>query len=166
MAAKMNRQQALDELAHEHHIEGPDIYLLELIPLIEMIWADGVAQEAEMDVMREYMIAHVGRLNEAAAMEVVTNDDVQRFFQRFCHERPAPELLKTIRELSVAVFLNSPDESRNREKRDTLLAYCLDIAAATVLEYPYGRRERIVAEEKAMLLEIMEHFQISLDREW
>ena len=164
MTSQLTREQALDRLALEHDIQGPDIYLLELIPLIEMIWADGVAQEGEIDIMRQFVLAHIERLAIAAGVTVVSQADVTRFFQRFVAERPSPQVLRDIRELSAAVVFRQRDDQANREKRNTLLGYCLDISAATVLDYPYGRRERIIEEEKKMLLEIMEYFHIALDR--
>jgi len=164
MSNPLSREQALDRLALEHAIEGPDIYLLELIPLIEVIWADGVAQAAEIDIMHEFVLGHVAGLTAAAGMEIVSEADVTRFFQRFISKRPSAIVLKDIRELSAAVMFGNSDSASNQEKSDTILAYCLDISAAAVLNYPYGRRDRIVQEEKKMLLEIMTHFHIALDR--
>jgi hypothetical protein len=40
---KMMRRDAIAELA-KHGIKGAQIYLIDLIPLIEMMWADGRIQ--------------------------------------------------------------------------------------------------------------------------
>jgi hypothetical protein len=36
-------------------ITDAQIYLIDLIPLIEMIWADGKAQEAEVSLLADYL---------------------------------------------------------------------------------------------------------------
>lgn len=162
--AAMTRQQALDVLEQEYQIQGADIYLLELIPLVEMIWADGVAQDGEIDVMRQFVLAHQKNLAEAAGFEIVTQADIERFFNRFCQVKPASGMLKAIRELSLSVILSSSDAAANQEKSELLLGYCMDIAAATVLEYPYGLRERIIEQEKKMLLEIIRHLHRATSR--
>jgi hypothetical protein len=47
------RQRAIDEL-EQHGIRGPNVYLIDIIPLIEMIWADGRVQEGELEILRTF----------------------------------------------------------------------------------------------------------------
>jgi hypothetical protein len=47
---------AIEEL-ERFGITGAQIYLIDLIPLIEMIWADGKAQDAEVSILADYLKA-------------------------------------------------------------------------------------------------------------
>ena len=48
------RETALAEL-RRFGIRGPNVYLIDLIPLIEMVWADGRAQPAELDHLETFV---------------------------------------------------------------------------------------------------------------
>ena len=50
-------------------ITGAQIYLIDLIPLIEMIWADGKAQDSEVSILADYSKAHVKHINQLAGYE-------------------------------------------------------------------------------------------------
>jgi hypothetical protein len=59
------REQAL-AILRRHGIRGAEVYLIDLIPLVEMIWADGKAQESEVAVFEEYLVSAV-RLSSSDA---------------------------------------------------------------------------------------------------
>jgi len=129
---RLTRREALEEL-RRHGIEGTDVYLMDIIPLIEMIWADGKAQPGEIDILENFLQRHVARLNRMSGYEVLTLDRARRFVDRFLAERPDPQLLHTLRELVAPVRLATSDEVLRRQVHDSLLAACLDIAASAVI---------------------------------
>lgn len=151
------RQRAIDDLEH-HGIRGPHVYLIDIIPLIEMIWADGRVQEGELEILKDFLHKHVSRINRVAGYEVLTYEKARDFVVGFLRKRPDPELLKTLRSLIVPLRMVSSEKDANQSLRDCLLAACLDIAASCVLEYPYGIGDRFNPEEKVCLFEILDSF--------
>ena len=155
---RLTRHEALAEL-RRHGIEGADAYLMDIIPLIEMIWADGRAQPGEVDILENFLQQHVARLNRMSGYAVLTMEQARRFVNRFLAARPDPQLLHTLRELVAPVRLATSDEALRSQVRDSLLAACLDIAASAVIDYPYGIDERFNTQEKRCFFEILESFE-------
>jgi hypothetical protein len=157
-------QQTLQILEAEHGITGGQVYLLELIPLIEMVWADGRSQKAEMDlVYRAVLDRMAGLSREAHGEAVVTVEEANAFLDRFLHTRPSPELLRRLRELAGPLVFSDADPAANEQRKDTLLELCMDIAAASVHHYPFGARERFMQAEKDLLLDLMRTLNIPPD---
>ena len=151
----LTRQEAVDKLKH-HGIKGAQVYLIDIIPLIEMIWADGRAQDSEVEILEDYLRSHVKHINELAGHEAMSLEGARGFVLHFLRDRPDPELLNTLRSLVAPIRLASSDAAANEALRDSLLAACLDIAASSVLEYPYGLGERFNPAEKRCFMEILE----------
>ena len=149
------RKEALERLS-DYGIEGAKIYLIDLIPLIEMIWADGKAQDSEVVILEDYLNKHVKHINRMAGYEVLTFELAWDFVLQFLRDRPDPELLKILRSMIVPVRLSTSDTDGNRALRESLLSACLDIASSAVLEYPYGLNERFNPAEKRCFFEILE----------
>lgn len=141
------RIDAVDQLA-ELGITGPDVYLLDTIPLIEMIWADGEAQRSELRLLDEFLEQHVRNVNELCGREVVTAPAARAFIDRFLSERPDPKLLSLLRDLFVDVRLDRAPESIRFARKQAVLDFCLDLGAACVAEYPHGDRQRFCRAEK------------------
>ena len=161
----IDREQALHMLVTHYGFQRNHIYLLELIPLIEMLWADGRNQAAEIKLLYQFTLQHMAELSRfAEGNELVPVDQINAFLDRFVHNRPDPKLLRDLREFTLALSFAHSDESRNLMKKRRILDFCMDIAAATVPHYPYGAHERIVAEEKQLLIELMEAFRIPPER--
>ena len=152
---KLTRQEALDELKR-YGITGSQIYLIDIIPLLEMIWADGKAQDGEVAILEDYLEKHVIHINELANCELLTLEGARSFVLQFLRKRPDTELLKTLRSLVAPVRLSSSDTAENNALRESLLAACLDIASSSVIEYPYGLGERLNPAEKRCFFEILE----------
>lgn len=143
----MNKQQAFDLLADEFDLKPVDFYFLELIPLIEMIWADGLNQKAELSLLYKFTVEHLAYLDRVSGYPFATIEDVNDFLDRFAHQRPPTQLLEKLRELVV-----QPIESGSANRHhSSILEYCLDIAAACATQYPFGLQERIVESEKELL---------------
>jgi len=158
------RNRILRELENEFDIHGGQFYLLSLIPLIEMIWADGKPQDHEVSLLREFLHSHVAELRTHIQDEdFLTTEEINTFLDRFLGSEPDARLLKRLRELAASVITDgSAGETRDREVF-RILDYCLDIAAASTPHYPYGPHERFSAKEKQMLYEIMKTFNIHPD---
>ncbi len=154
-----DRQLALDALEQLHGINGPAVYLLDLIPLVEMAWADGRCRPAEANLVYEFARRRVRELSEEAGGEaVVTSADAEAFVNRFLGQPPRSGMLPEIRRLAACVIFDHSDPAVNERRRRAVLEYCLDIGAASVGRYPYGPHERFGARKKALLLELADHF--------
>jgi len=150
----MSRADARAELA-ALGITGAEVHLLDTIPLIEMIWADGIAQSAELRLLDEFLAQHVRNLNELGERVVVTLERAREFVSRFLRERPDPDLLRLLRGLFVEVRLNAAPESVRSLRRQAVLDFCLDLGAACVAEYPHGDHQRFCQAEKRLFEELV-----------
>ena len=151
----ITREEALGKL-EEFGITGSQVYLIDIIPLIEMIWADGHAQDSEIVILEMYLNSHVAHINEIAGYEAITMDAAMEFVRRFTESRPNPNVMAALRSLVTPLRLSTVDCERNQKLREALLAVCLDIGASAVTHYPYGVRERFNPAEKRCFFEILE----------
>jgi hypothetical protein len=150
----------IQELLDRNNLPHNSVYLLELIPLIEMIWADGKTQEKEVTILQDFTIRHLANLSkDADGMEVVTVEEANEFIDYFLNQRPSKQLLSDLKSLSV----EQVRQTNNRDRRQVIIDYCMDIAGACVVEYPYLPSERIRTEEKELIREIVT--QLSLDHD-
>ncbi len=164
--SSLSREEILQEIVNNHDLSPQHIYLLDLIPLIEMIWADGKTQDAEISLLYDYVIRHLAELNnEAGGEDIVTVDDANAFLDRFLATRPDPALLKSLRELALTLSQQHSDPQRTANRGNNLLNFCLDIAAAAVAEYPYEKHDRVMESEKRLLTEIMFSLRLSSNRD-
>lgn len=133
------------------------IYLLELIPLIEMMWADGKNQEAEIELVHRYALEHLARLECAAAGQTVLSvAELNDFFDHPVHNRPDSGLLRKLCALATSSafgFHNSDLQTRTLGRQD-VLDRCLQIAIANI-HGPAASRKQLVAEEKRLLLDLV-----------
>jgi len=150
----LSRPDAVDRLA-QHGIAGADVYLLDLLPLIEMMWADGLVQPPELDLLDAFVAEHVGAINQLSGADVLSVEQARRFAWRFLKARPDERLMEELRSLIPPVRLSSSDAAGNQARREAMIEWCLDIGSACVAEYPYGNRERFKSSEKARFLAII-----------
>jgi len=148
------RSDGIVEL-ERYGISGSQVYLLDVIPLIEMMWADGIVQAEEWKLLLEFVSEHVANINAAAGLTVLTPKEAAEFVNRFSGERPDPTLLQHLRELIPSVRLSNSDPVTNQQRREAILQWCLDIGAACVANYPYGSHERFDAKEKECFKSIL-----------
>lgn len=148
------RPEAVERLAH-HGITGTDVYLLDLLPLIEMMWADGLVQQPEADLLDAFVVEHVAAINALSGAKILSVDDARRFAQRFLRERPDDGLMEELRSLIPSVRFSSSDQAGNDARRQVIIEWCLDIGAACVSEYPYADRDRFKNAEKDRFLAIL-----------
>lgn len=157
---RITREDALTVLETQYGIQGHEIYLLELIPLIEMVWADGRSKPPEAALVYEFALRRLAELDyEADGLNVLTAGQVNAFVERFLSKQPSPTMLRELRQLAMPVIFDHSDPQVNNKRRRMILEYCLDIGAATVPRYPYDAHERFSPPEKALLLELVEALQ-------
>ncbi len=135
-------------------ITDEKVYLVGLILLIEMIWADGQAQQGELDVLEDFLEQHVDKINKRAGCRILELQDAKKFVKPYIDKRPSPESIKSLRELVKPVCFTSEKEINENLKEDLLYA-CMDIAAISVTEYPFGLHERFNEEEKRCFFKML-----------
>ena len=152
------REEILEQLK-TFGITGKEVYFIDYIPLIEMIWADGKIQDGEMDIFYDFLEKHVAHLNKMAGYNAFNLEDAVQFVSGFFKERPSPDILKSLRQLAVHSGLYQGDSKKRAHFEKSLLAVCLDIGASSVTEYPYNLHERFNNEEKRCFFEIFDTFE-------
>lgn len=130
-------------------IKEEQVYLIDLLLLIEMAWADGRIQEAEVDILVDYLKTHVKNINRLSGCKVVSEKSAIEFVQKYLKSRPDPLMLSEIERLVAEIRINNKPEQEAECNRMAVLNGCLDIAASAVTKYPYGLTERFTSEEKA-----------------
>ncbi len=145
----MSRHDALQRL-ESFGITGSDVYLIDTVPLLEMIWADGRVQAEELAILDGFLRSHIKNVNELFGADVITYEQAHRFVARFLGERPDPELFSLFRSIVPLVATDSESGVMSIARRRAMLDFCLDIGAACVAEYPQGDHERFCQEEKAL----------------
>ena len=123
------------------------------------MWADGQTQQAELDIFYEFLEKHVRHLNQMAGYDAFELEDAVRFVARFLKERPAPEMLETLRNLAACSGLHQTNQQQRKLFEKSLLTLCLDIASSSVVDYPSGVQERFSAAEKQCFFEILDTFE-------
>lgn len=103
----LDRQEALDFLA-SLGIEKEKIHLIDLVPLIEMIWADGKVQPGELVILKRWLHKHVEHINQMAGYKIIRLSDAMAFAQRFLIRQPKQGLLKKIRHCIGPVRMHTP----------------------------------------------------------
>lgn len=154
MKRSLTRQEAIKDLS-VLGIREPQIYLLDIIPLVEMMWADGELQQSELVILDEYVCKRVRQINDVAGYEVIDSEDAQAFARRFTMQKPLPEFLRMLRSLIGPSILSSSDSAYVDSVLKLMVEACLDIAANAVREYPYGLHDRFNPEEKNCFFEIL-----------
>jgi hypothetical protein len=54
MSYSRTRSEVIEEL-RSYNIKGPEVYMIDIIPLIEMIWADGIVQKEEISLLYDFL---------------------------------------------------------------------------------------------------------------
>jgi len=72
------RKQAIEDLSM-FGIKEPQIYLVDIIPLVEMIWVDGEVQESKLAILDEYLHERVRQIGEMAGYAAIDFQGAQAF---------------------------------------------------------------------------------------
>ena len=152
------REEVMEQLT-SFGISGKNVYFIDYIPLIEMIWADGMPQQGEIDIFYDFLEKHVAHLNKMAGYTAFELQEAVDFVSGFLKERPSAEILKTLRGLASRSGMFQENSEKRAQFEKSLLRICLDIGASCVTEYPYGLHERFNADEKRCFFEILDTFE-------
>jgi hypothetical protein len=135
-------------------IKAECIYLIDLILLIEVAWADGKIQPAETGILLDYLSSHVAAVNRLAGTKVLTVETARAFVEKLLKKRPAPAVIQAVHDVIRTVRVENKNTREDEILRLNVLNACLDIASSAVTRYPYGLKERFTTEEKACYHEI------------
>lgn len=152
--AHMDRQDVLHRLEHEFGLPRESIFFLHLVPLIEVLWADGKSQKAEQALVYEYSMTLQRAWAREAGSEVISDQALHDFFTRFLLRNENADTLRELRQLLLAMPVcadGAPELSMQ-----TVLDYCMDIAASAVTHYPYGLHDRVNVAEKQVIKELVQ----------
>lgn len=148
----MSEEELLDRLVNEFGLQREHVYLLNLVPLIEVMWADGRLQDAELSLFYQYATEWLVELSRDSEGEpIVSAEQANAFIDQFTRERPDPRLLQQLRDLAFQFIEATPQTMRKDGRDQELIDWCMDIAAAAVAEYPYHKRDRVTQAEKELL---------------
>ncbi|MBL8918762.1 MAG: hypothetical protein JNJ54_07895 [Myxococcaceae bacterium] len=86
-SALISRQQLLDTLS-AHGIRGPEVYLLDAVPLIELAWSDGVVQPQERVLILSFVEHLMVKLRAEAGFDVISHAQALAFVNRLTTTRP------------------------------------------------------------------------------
>lgn len=150
----MDIRKEFDLLARDFNLKEADFYFLNLIPLIEVMWADGQNQEPELALLYKFTTEHIANLDRTAGMPIISVEDANDFLDRFAHQKPPSALLQRLRALAVEIV-----PRQRPDHQQTIMDYCMDIAAACTTRYPYALQERITESEKSLLNQLFEAFK-------
>lgn len=139
--------EAAKKLA-KYGIRKEQIYLIDLVLLAEMAWADGKIQMAEQELLYSYLNHHVNSINRLAGCQIIGYNEAREFVKNLLEERPSRELVAVIEEVVPLIRLNNKEPQVAEQIRIDILNACLDIASSAVTKYPYGMTERFTQEEK------------------
>lgn len=163
----MHWKTRFDELAAEHNLSTQDFYLLDLVPLVETMWANGSNPYEQLRLLYDFAVKHAANLARVTdGVVVLSESDINGFLDRFAHERPPRALVKELRQIALCRAVNRTDPDSVRKQSDTLIQYCLEIAAASVSEDVDGVSRRFVEAERKILLELLDALKLSPDRLW
>lgn len=146
--------EVLQEL-ESRGISGKYLYLVELFPLIEVIWADGMNQEAEIDIFYKALVSHLRQINSSLGYSLFTYNEAKIFVEPFLKQRPSKELLALLRRLLVISLDSIEEPNRKGEIVNSILSHSLDIASSCVTQYPYKHNERFDEKEKRCFFSII-----------
>ncbi|MCP5162122.1 MAG: hypothetical protein H6999_00230 [Hahellaceae bacterium] len=127
------------------------IHFLDVMPLIEMVWADGKNQWKEREIVRDFLHEKISAYRSDFGFEVIAEADLRQVLDFFLKQRPDADMLAELRECARERILKRGDDAYWNALTDR----CMDIAAACALRYPYRNDERIVTEEKQLLRELI-----------
>lgn len=152
--APLERHEVMLRLERDHELPSDTIYLLHLAPLIEMLWADGKSQSAERALVHDYAMRLQRTWASEAGEDILSDQVIHLFLSRFLHRDDDIATLKSLRQLLLA--LHARPQPQAVLSLETVLDYCMDIAACAVTHYPYGPHERVNTAEKTLLRELVQ----------
>ncbi|GEM_PF-815303 len=158
----LGRDERLRILSDEFDIRGVTVYLLDVIPLLEMAWAQHARPgPPEYRLIYEYALRRVAELDNDADGGITINPRrVNALLHRYLKSHNPRGHLCRLRRLAAPLMFDQSDAATNAQQRQRLLDYCLDVGAASVGHYPYEAHERFGAQKKALFREIAQSLDL------
>ena len=150
----ISHKEAVERLK-QFGITNEKMYLINLILLVEMMWADGQAQKGEREILEKYLEKHIDNVNNQVGCEVLQVQDARDFVKPYIDKRPDAKTIKSLRELVKPISFPVPS-NMNEKLKDELLHVCMDMGAISTTEYPYPHDERFSKEEKQCFFKILQ----------
>jgi hypothetical protein len=132
---KLARENALERL-RRFGIEGKRIYLIDLVPLIEMIWAGGRISSETIEFLYKYAKSHIRHINAMAGYLLIKSTDAANFSAPYLASPPNMSTLKQIRECIVPVRLGETPNDYGDMIMNRIMAGCREILSISVAKHP------------------------------
>ncbi|ERS84739.1 hypothetical protein Q667_17975 [Marinobacter sp. C1S70] len=158
-------QSRFAALLSQHDLPPSLIYLAPVLPVVQVMWADGRNQIPERAKLQVIIQDHCRALAElAGGMEVVSQTDIDIFDRTFVAQKPDPTTLSPFFEVASELLGGRSDagkeESESLYQREKLFQACLEIAATCPADMGRGSGEmfarRIVDAERRYIEQVFE----------
>ena len=154
---RLCREGALARLSR-YGIEGKRVYLIDLIPLIEMIWAGGQLQAEKIDFLYNFIKMHIDHINRLAGYMVLSMPDAINFAAPYLTSRPNMTYLKKLRDCIVPLRLGEGRNDYGDMIARRIVVACRNILSIALAKYPHALQNKCCSEERDMYTDIMETF--------
>lgn len=162
-------KDGLSALFSQHDLPASLVYLAPVLPIVQVMWADGRNQMPERAKLHCIIENHCKALSElAGGIEIVSASDIELFDRTFIANRPDPQILTAFTGMASGVVAHResrPDiqNSNSLFNSDQLFHACLEIAATCPAPKEKGLGElfsqRIAQEERSLIEKTFELFQ-------
>ncbi|MDK8465911.1 hypothetical protein [Marinobacter sp. SS13-12] len=158
-------QSRFAALLSQHDLPPSLIYLAPVIPVVQVMWADGRNQIPERAKLQVIIQEHCRALAELAeGMEVVSQADIDIFDRTFVAQKPDPSTLWPFFEVASELLSRRNNEQKattdSLYQREKLFQACLEIAATCPADMGNGANEmfarRIVDAERRYIEQVFE----------
>lgn len=128
-------QSRFTALLSQHDLPRSFIYLAPVLPIVQIMWADGKNQIPERAKLHVIIENHCRALSElAGGMQVVPQEDIELFDSMFIAQEPEPATLSPFFEVAAELIRDRANDRETEEDslylKDQLFHACLEIAAA------------------------------------
>lgn len=140
-------------------LDSINFQFLWLVPIIEVMWADGRCQREEAEVFFHAVDRFVSLVNGVAPE--ITPERARRFFQPFLDGSVGLNPRKRAELTWLSDFIiDELVAPAHRDKRGHLFDICVEVAAAAHAVEPDRRERRISAEEERLLKDLLRDLRL------
>ncbi|MGB1949736.1 MAG: hypothetical protein ACPHQ9_03105 [Marinobacter sp.] len=153
-------------LLSQHNLPQSFLYLAPVLPIVQVMWADGRNQMPERAKLHFIIQNHRETLSElAGGVEIVSASDIELFDQTFIAQRPDPQILDAFIDLASELMASremasGSEDSESLFRSDRLFHACLEIAATCPARQDSSLgdlfAQRIAQEERRLIEQTFE----------
>jgi hypothetical protein len=155
----LERETALERL-RRYGIEEQKIYFIDLVPLIEMVWAEGRIGYDQLTFLYDFTKRHVKHINDVTGYAVLNKDDAIAFAKPLLAVHPDMTILKKIRECIVPVRLGEARNDYGDMIMSRIMSACRELLSRAMAEHPAGLHDLYCRNEIEMYLDITRTFSV------